>query len=138
MIPTNVQCAQRRKEFEKTEWYAELKRDPSGYYSNKYIEGVWQGYLRRCTEQLQGLYPVGEKVVEVVAPAVEDEPIVVGFNYILTAIRINVAVQFYNTTFDCWTDLSGTSAEIRQRDYHSINRHFGGLDWRIKPTSTAA
>jgi hypothetical protein len=135
MIQTNAQIAEWRKEFEKTELAtAELKRDPTGYYSNNYIECVWQGYLRRCTEQLQGLYPVGEKV----APTAEDEPIVVGFNYILTAIRNYVAVQFYTTTFDCWTDLSGTSAEIRERDYHSLTRHFENLDWRIKPSPTTA
>jgi hypothetical protein len=39
-----------RKEFEKTEWSTELKRDKSGY-ANNYIEGVWQGYLRACTHQ---------------------------------------------------------------------------------------
>jgi ribosomal protein L9 len=48
--PSPEQIAECRKEFEKTEWPTELKREPSGY-SNNYIEGVWQGYLRRCTEQ---------------------------------------------------------------------------------------
>ena len=129
MIPTNAQIAEWR-EIADIEWYEDYSIDALDEHKNCYIAG----YIRARTEQLQGLYPVGENVVEVV-PAVEDEPIV-GFNYILTAIRINVAVQFYNTTFDYWTDLSGTSAEIRERDYHSINRHFDGLDWRIKPSAT--
>lgn len=82
---------------------------------------------------------ITKALIEAIAtssPTANDEPIVVGFNYILTAIRNHVPVQFYNTTFDCWVGLTGACAEIRERDYHVISSHFEDLDWRIKPTTT--
>lgn len=44
------QLEQWRAKFELTEWRAKLKRNADGSYTNNYIEGVWQGYLRRCQE----------------------------------------------------------------------------------------
>lgn len=51
MTPTPEQLKQWREAFEHTEWAAELKKNSDGSYTNNYIEGVWQGYLRAKAEQ---------------------------------------------------------------------------------------
>lgn len=65
MNTTPKQLQAWREEFEKTEWSTELKRNPSGYYANNYIEGVWQGYLRakQETEQIMKLAKFGAEVL---------------------------------------------------------------------------